>query len=194
MPETLITAQASGTGVPEDVATELEKCLSPLLAASPPIGSEQADDPGFDPDSVRDERERAIRAIRLRRGQPAFRTALLEAYGRRCVITGCAAVDVLEAAHITPYFGSLTNHVSNGLLLRTDLHTLFDCGLLAVEPNSRTVVIADALKASSYANIAGKVLRPPKDAANGPSKRNLGKRYGIFEVMLKAGREKAAVA
>src|SRR3954451_7820561 len=50
---------------------ELERLLSPLIAVSPPIGSEQADDPGFDPDSVDDERERAIRAIRLRRGQPS---------------------------------------------------------------------------------------------------------------------------
>ena len=147
VPDTLITAQASGNGVPEDVAIELEKRLSPLLHALPPISSEQADDPSFDPDSVKDERERAIRAIRLRRGQPAFRATLLEAYGRRCAITGCSVEDVLEAAHITPYLGSLTNHVSNGLLLPTDIHTLFDCGLLAIEPRTRTVVIAEALKA-----------------------------------------------
>ncbi|HEX6784992.1 MAG TPA: HNH endonuclease signature motif containing protein, partial [Sphingomicrobium sp.] len=71
----------------------------------------------------------------------------------RCAITGCAVVDVLEAAHVTPYLGSLTNHVSNGLLLRTDLHTLFDCGLLVIEPKTRTVVIAEALKTSSYAKL-----------------------------------------
>lgn len=188
VPETLITAQASGNGVPDNVAFELER----RLAVLPPIGSEQADDPSFDPDSVQDERERVIRAIRLRRGQPAFRAALLEAYGRRCAITGCAVEDVLEAAHITPYLGSLTNHVSNGLLLRTDLHTLFDCGLLAIEPKARTVVVADALKGSSYARIAGKVLRPSKDAASGPSKRNLEKRYGIFETIHEARHGKAA--
>jgi hypothetical protein len=186
VPDTLITAQASGNGVPEDVASELERHLSPLLADLPPICSEQADDPDFDPDSIHDERERAIRAIRVRRGQPAFRAALLEAYERRCTITGCAVEDVLEAAHITPYLGSLTNHVSNGLLLRTDLHTLFDCGLLAIEPKTRTVVIANALKGSSYAKIAGKVIRPPKNAASGPSTRNLEKRYRIFEVMQEA--------
>ena len=112
------------------------------------------------------------RAIRLRRGQPAFRAALFEAYGRRCVITECAVEDVPEAAHITPYLGSLTNHVSNGLLLWTDLHTLFDCGLLAIEPTTRTIVIANSLKASTYAKIAGKKLRPPKDAASGPSRPN----------------------
>ena len=190
VPETLITAQASGNGVPDDVASKLEK----RLAVLPPINSEQADDPGFDPDSVHDERERAIRSIRLRRGRPAFRAALLEAYGRRCAVTGCAVEDVLEAAHITPYFGNLTNHVSNGLLLRTDLHTLFDCGLLAIKPTTRIVAIANALKGSSYAKLAGKVLRPPKDAASGPSKRNLEKRYSIFEAIHEVRYEKATMA
>jgi putative restriction endonuclease len=90
-----------------------------------------------------------------------------------------------EAAHITPYLGGLTNHVSNGLLLRADLLTLFDCGLLAVEPKTRTVVVAEALKASAYAKLSGKVLRPTKEAACAPSRRNLEKRYGLFEAMNK---------
>jgi putative restriction endonuclease len=87
VPETLIAARASGNGVPEGVATELERRLSPFLAPLPPVGSEQSDDPSFDPDSVQDERARAIRAIRLRRGQPAFRAALRN-YGVRS--GGCA--------------------------------------------------------------------------------------------------------
>jgi len=192
VPETLVNAQASGNRVPQAVALELEKRLSPLITALPPISSEQADDPGFDPDSVKDERERAIRAIRLRRGQPAFRAALLEAYGRRCAITGCAVEDVLEAAHITPYLGDLTNHVTNGLLLRTDLHTLFDCGLLSIEPKTRTVVIAEALNSSSYSKLAGKELRRPKEAASAPSTRNLEKRYALFEAMLRLATKKEA--
>lgn len=181
VPETLIDAQASGNAVPSDVAEKLETYLAPLLSAPEPINSEQADDPQFDPDSIDDQRGRSIRAIRVRRGQPAFRAALLEAYGRRCAITGCAVEDVLEAAHITPYLGRLTNHVSNGLLLRTDLHTLFDCGLLIIEPETRTVVVADALKASSYAKLDGKVLRRPKEEAKSPGKRNLEKRYAQFK-------------
>jgi putative restriction endonuclease len=184
VPDTLINAQASGNGVAEDVALELEKRLAPLITFSS-ISSEQADDPGFDPDSVKDERERAIRAIRLRRGQPAFRAALLKAYGGRCAITGCAVEDVLEAAHITPYSGHATNHVSNGLLLRTDLHTLFDCGLLAIEPTTQTVVITEALKSSAYAKLAGKQLRRPKEATSAPSTKNLKKRYALLEATLK---------
>src|SRR4051812_27622895 len=62
VPETLITAQSSGNGVPEDVAIELEEHLTLLLPGLPAIGSEDADDAGFDPDSVKDQRERAFRA------------------------------------------------------------------------------------------------------------------------------------
>lgn len=181
VPKTLIDAQASGDAVPSDVADKLETYLAPFLSAQQPIGSEEADDLQFDPDSIDDQRERSIRAIRVRRGQRDFRAALLEAYERRCAITGCAIEDVLEAAHITPYLGPLTNHVSNGLLLRTDLHTLFDCGLLAVEPEKRTVIVATALKASSYAKLEGKVLRRPKEGTKSPSKRNLEKRYAQFK-------------
>ena len=180
LPETLLNAQSSGIAVPDDFAFELEKRLPPLAVALSAIKSDQADDLAFDPDSVNDERERAVRAIRLRRGQPAFRAALLIAYERRCVITACSVEDVLEEAHITPYLGDLTNHVSNGLLLRTDLHTLFDCGLLAIEPKTRTIVISDGLKRSSYVNLAGRQLRRPKDPASAPSRRNLEKRFALF--------------
>lgn len=183
VPETLITAQASGNRVPENVASELERHLATLVVPLHSIGSGQADDPNVDLDNIPDERERAIRAIRVRRGQPAFRSALMDAYGRRCAITGCAVEDVLEAAHIAPYLGGLTNHVSNGLLLRTDLHTLFDCGLLAIEPRTRTIVIASALRESSYRKFDGRAIRPPNDPASGPSKRNLEKRYAAFRAL-----------
>jgi predicted restriction endonuclease len=169
--------------VPDNVAAELERRLFSILSADPPINSEEADDPNICLDNLADDRQRAIRAILIRRGQPAFRRALLEAYGGRCVITGCAIEDVLEAAHIAPYRGSLTNHVSNGLLLRADLHTLFDCGLLSVEPTSRTVVIGDALKASSYVKIAGKRIRPPNNSAHGPCRRHLEKNHTMFKAL-----------
>ncbi|WP_200883691.1 HNH endonuclease [Archangium violaceum] len=55
------------------------------------------------------------------------------AYGGRCALTDCEEPRVLEAAHIFPYHGPQTNHVTNGLLLRADLHVLFDLGLLRTE-------------------------------------------------------------
>lgn len=114
----------------------------------------------FDASSVVD-RERVLAQIVRRRGQQEFREKLLEAYGRRCAITGCDAIEALEAAHIVPYLGPETNHVQNGLLLRSDIHTLSDLGLLAIAPESITVVIAASLAATSYAELAGVRLREP---------------------------------
>ncbi|WP_336979879.1 HNH endonuclease signature motif containing protein [Altererythrobacter fulvus] len=57
------------------------------------------------------------------------------AYEGRCAISGCDVREVLEAAHIMPYLGEETNDVRNGLLLRADLHTLFDLGLLKIGPD-----------------------------------------------------------
>ena len=50
-------------------------------------------------------------------------------YEGKCAVTGCDVPDVLQAAHIFPYMGPETNHPSNGLL-RADIHTLFDLGLI----------------------------------------------------------------
>src|SRR4051812_2738126 len=111
-----------------------------------------------------------MRSIRVRRGQRAFRNALLDAYGNRCAVTGCDVRDLLEAAHIVPYQGPDTNHAQNGLLLRSDLHTLFDCGLIAVDVATMTVVISPKLGASSYRVLAGRKLRPALNAASAPSR------------------------
>lgn len=181
VPKSLIDAQQSGNSVPDEVARELDKRLALTIDAVSPLGSADADDLAFDPDSIGDERERAVRAIRVRRGQAAFRAALMIDYGKRCAITGCAVEDVLEAAHIHPYSGRLTNSVSNGLLLRADIHTLFDCWLIAIEPTSRTVVVADALNGSSYAKLAGRKLRTTRDASSGAPRRSLEWRYAAFK-------------
>lgn len=57
---------------------------------------------------------------------------MLERYGAECCITGCTVDTLLEAAHIIPYRGDQTNDVTNGLLLRVDLHRLFDAHLLSM--------------------------------------------------------------
>ncbi|MBW8878689.1 MAG: HNH endonuclease [Acidobacteria bacterium] len=123
----------------------------------------------FDADSIVDARERALAQIVRRRGQQEFRERLLEAYGRRCAITGCDAVEALEAAHIMPYLGPETNNVQNGLLLRADVHTLFDLGLIAVEAESMKVIIASSLSFTAYRELAGTRLREPANPALWPS-------------------------
>jgi putative restriction endonuclease len=129
-------------------------------ADGPPIGDDY------------DARLRVYRQIVARQGQPAFRAALLAAYGGRCAITGCDATVALEAAHLLPYRGPESNAVTNGLLLRADVHTLFDLRLLAPDPDARTVAISKLLTGTEYGAVAGRrlaepageLLRPSRDA------------------------------
>jgi len=72
---------------------------------------------------------------RARLGQGAFRVLVTDAYTRRCAITGERTLPVLEAAHIQPFAESGPNVTANGLLLRSDLHKLFDSGYLSVTPD-----------------------------------------------------------
>jgi len=75
-----------------------------------------------------------------RLGQGAFRVLVTDAYSRRCAVTGERTLPVLEAAHIRSYSSDGPHLVSNGLLLRSDLHTLFDRGYLTVTPELRVEV------------------------------------------------------
>jgi putative restriction endonuclease len=72
---------------------------------------------------------------RARLGQGAFRLLVTEAYEKRCAITGERTLPVLQASHIKPFALQGPNRVSNGLLLRSDLHILFDRGYLTLTPN-----------------------------------------------------------
>ncbi len=100
-------------------------------------------------DLLEDTRERASRTIALRRGQQEFRSALLHAYGGRCAVTAYSATEVLEAAHISPHRGEQTNVVTNGLLLRADVHTLFDLHLITITSDMK-VRVAPSLAGTPY--------------------------------------------
>ena len=69
---------------------------------------------------------------KIRIGQGAFRILVTDAYFRQCAITGEKTLPVLEAAHIKPYSTFGLNTVNNGLLLRSDLHKLFDAGYITI--------------------------------------------------------------
>lgn len=96
----------------------------------------------WQPDEVRDEprREAPRYLMKGRLGQGAFRVLVTDAYQRRCTITGERTLPVLEAAHIRPYASEGPNLTQNGLLLRSDLHKLFDIGYLTVTPEYRVEV------------------------------------------------------
>ncbi len=75
-------------------------------------------------------RDAVLTKVRL--GQGAFRILLTDAYSRKCAISGEKTLPVLEAAHIKPYSKSGPHFISNGLLLRSDLHKLFDTGYITI--------------------------------------------------------------
>jgi hypothetical protein len=126
------------------------------------------DVPPFDPTSIEDGRRKIAALVKRRQGQSAFRRTLLRAYNGRCAFTGCDIEPLLEAAHIHPYRGPDTNSVQNGLLLRADVHTLFDLGLITVSPTN-AIVVAPGLSGTEYATLAGRALRFPKVLADRPS-------------------------
>lgn len=120
--------------------------------------------------------ERSYRDARLavREGQGTFRTRLLDAYGRRCAITGEKTEPVLDAAHIQPYLGPRSNHVQNGLVLTKEFHALFDESLVTVTPELR-VRVSPVLRerwqnGRRYYDYDGRPLaRIPEDRRAGPS-------------------------
>ncbi|MFG3421251.1 HNH endonuclease [Micromonospora sp. NPDC048063] len=135
-------------------ATELDRLADGLEAGGAP-----------EPEALPEGRRRRLAEVTARQGQADFRRRLLEAYGGRCAITGCDTGAALQAAHISPYDGSATNRVTNGLLLRADVHNLFDRGLIWVDEQLRVRVKAEA---AHYGRWHGEELRLPMRAADRP--------------------------
>jgi len=127
---------------------------------------------------------RAPRDVTLRPGQGRFREIMLYVYGGCCCVTGCAVPAVLEAAHIDPFKGRHSDHPQNGLLLRRDLHSLFDGGLMAVHPKTRAVYFAQEAQAwPEYARVHGrKRLRSPSVGGSlaSPCEGALESRWRVF--------------
>jgi hypothetical protein len=135
----------------------------------------------FDPANISDGRQRVLAAVLQRLGQQSFRKKLLVAYRQRCAMTRCQTLWVLEAAHITPYRGIKTNAVTNGLLLRADIHTLFDLGLISIEPSEGKIHVSSRLKGSQYSGLHGRVPMLPLHPAARPSLAALRAHYSQFQ-------------
>lgn len=97
-----------------------------------------------------------------RLGQQAFKALLLVAYDRRCAITGSKIRPVLQASHIRPVTDGGEHRLDNGLLLSSDVHTLFDYGYFAVDPRYRCMSVRDCVKnsamVSSFTSMPGSRL------------------------------------
>ncbi len=123
-----------------------------------------------------DAKEKILRSVALRRGQPQFRQSLLKVYNYKCAISNCKVEAVLEAAHIIPYFGEESNHIKNGILLRSDLHLLFDRRLITVNADNFSVIIDPSLKDTDYQKFENIKIFLPKNPSFWPSQDALRKR------------------
>lgn len=129
----------------------------------------------FDAVDLEDVRTFRVGKVANRQGQPAFREALMRAYEGRCAVSNCAVPEALEAAHILFYRGIATNHIQNGILLRSDIHALFDAGLMSITMDYR-ISIDPILKGSEYSNFEGAQIRLPANELERPSAAAIGRR------------------
>ncbi|MBB5396706.1 HNH endonuclease [Mucilaginibacter sp. AK015] len=109
--------------------------------------------------SLTDSRDYRLLKSAIRPEQGKFRQLLIERHGMKCMISGCAIPEAIDASHICPYRGIDDNHLSNGLLLRKDLHALFDADLLGIEPSTLAIHISPILKNTSYEDFCGHTLK-----------------------------------
>jgi putative restriction endonuclease len=113
-----------------------------------------------------------------RLGQGLFRILVTDFYDRRCAVTGERTLPALDAAHIKPYEIVQKHEVWNGLLMRSDLHRLFDGGYLTVDPASRRVLVSRRIKdefenGRDYYKLDGTEIREPNVPWARPNKENL---------------------
>ena len=146
-----------------------EACLA--QAASISVGTRPPDIPVL---MTHSSRYGDSRLVQPRLGQATFRIAVLDAYGRACAVTGERSLPALEASHIRSYAQDGPHEIRNGLLLRADLHRLFDTGYVTVTADLRLEVSGHLRKdynnGRSYYPLQGAQLEVPGSAADRPEK------------------------
>jgi putative restriction endonuclease len=121
-----------------------------------------------------------------RLGQGSFRIVVTDAYERRCALTGERTLPVLDAVHIKPYSVHQRHEVSNGMLMRSDLHRLFDEGYITIDPLDRRIQVSCRIREEfengrEYYKLHGQPVRDPTKAIYRPHAENLEYHaYSIF--------------
>jgi putative restriction endonuclease len=112
--------------------------------------------------------------IAPRLGQGSFRVLVTDAYRYRCAMTSERTLPVLQAAHIRPYAAGGEHALSNGMLLRSDLHILFDLGYVTVDPKDRKILVSHRIREEfengrDYYELNGRELAQPQNQLAIPS-------------------------
>lgn len=140
----------------------LSVALNHLNSANPEKPKMAIDEPRFGKPTI----------VRPRLGQGSFRVMVTDAYERRCAATGERVLPALEAAHIKPYAEGGAHSVNNGLLLRRDLHSLFDAGYMTLGEGLRIEVSRrikeDWNNGREYYKLHGSKIRCPASSEHLP--------------------------
>jgi putative restriction endonuclease len=146
-------------------AKDLWEKVSARLAASAVEVAEPVLEPSLWGDPV---------LVRPRLGHGTFRVLVTDNYQRRCAVTGEKALPALDAAHILPVTQGGHHRLDNGLLLRTDVHRLFDTGYVTVTPDGRFLVSHrlkdDFDNGEPYMPFHGQRIYRPGEAESQPSR------------------------
>lgn len=127
-----------------------------------------------------DTRVSTLGAILRRQGQGTFRRKLIDYFQGKCAVSKYDSTFGLDAAHIQPYRGVHTNDLHNGLLLRSDLHNLFDFHLLTICPQDMKVGIDRSLMNTQYSKFAGHIVQLKTASDQSAVSRNLIERHHFF--------------
>jgi hypothetical protein len=134
---------------------------------------------------VNKEIERLVRLgkIASRPGQKDFSVRVRKAYGGKCAITNCSTTEALQAAHIRVDESHRRDFddTSNGILLRADVHALFDAGLITLTSDGSALELSEKLTDTSYDFLRkAKVIRPQRNA---PSAKNIAHHRNWFAAL-----------
>jgi putative restriction endonuclease len=128
---------------------------------------------------IKEPRENYKSEINLRKGQGKFKGEILKAYNNMCCVSGETCPELLEAAHLQKYLNTNSNHIQNGILLRVDLHRLYDNGLLYIDGNFN-IHVSPILNSTAYRQFHGAQIALPHDVNNYPSRFALESRLENF--------------
>jgi putative restriction endonuclease len=146
-----------------------EECLARVQARRVPMAAEPA---AVLAEAAEGQRHGAPRLVLPRLGQGTFRVGVTQAYERACAVTHEHSLPVLEAAHIKPWGEDGPHRVSNGLLLRADVHRLFDAGYVTVTPDLHFEVSPrlreEFENGKVYYAAHGQVIAAPRSPADRP--------------------------
>lgn len=155
----------------------------PLEMTMPTYQATEPEAPlGFDPFAVVDERKKEESLSVRREGQKEFIKAMRANWGARCLVTKTTVTAVLDAAHIFRYGGTSTNDPRNGLLLRTDIHRLFDSHLVSFSYEGANLVfhVSGSLKAGEYGQYDGQIVTEDELPSPAPHPRVIEQHYFEF--------------